>query len=291
MIPSIPTLPKRLSRTCQTLREHISGTISKRTALIVLVLAVGILTLTAGPTLSQSGTTATSETEVNNSTATPGAEIASAISVEETLLGGELQERTLDITLEEATGDEERVAIVATTVQRLDGRLTQLDTQSQRLQATRDQPNTVSAAPEYAPIAAEAKTINRLLERLQTTATELPASQFEAQYTNATSIERLDARAGALITGDPVSTSIPEPATSTSSTPTTASPTTPSADPSTSVTDRPPEENESTSGDGSDTATESGDDEDDADDSGSEENDDDESDEDNENDDTDGADD
>lgn len=291
MTPPTPTLPKRLSQKCHRLRECVTRTTPRRTALIVLVLTVGALTLTAGLTLSQTSATSTSGTGANNSTATPGAEVASAISAEGTLLEGQLQERTLDVKLGEATSNEERAAIVATTIQRLDGRLTQLETQAQRLQEPRDQRNNVSTAPEYAPIVAEARTVDRLLERLQTAATELPVSQFEAQYTNETSIERLDARAGVLITGEPVSTTTQEPATSTSSTTTTATPTTPGADPPTSVTDRPPEETESTSGDGSGTSTESSDDDDDADDSGSEGDDDDESDEDDDNNDSDDADD
>lgn len=245
----------------------------------MVVLTVGGLTLTAGPTLGQMGTTSTPGAGVDNSSATPGAEVASALTVEGTLLEGELQEGTLDVKLAEAAGDEERAAIVATTIQQLNGRLTQLETQAQRFQATRDQQNNVPATLEYAPITTEARTIDHLLERLQTAATELPASQFEAQYTNATSIEQLDARTDALITGEPVSTTIQEPTTSTPSTTTTASPTTPSADAPTSAT-------ESTSDSGNDTDPASTDDEDDADD-GDSEDDDDENDEDDDADDND----
>jgi hypothetical protein len=196
----------------QILRRRIHQDMPKRTTLLVtLVLVGGVLAVASGSALSQSGTPPTSETVANNSTVAPGAQVASAISVEGTVLGSDLQQRTLDVKLTRAASDEERAAIVARTIQRLSGRLDTLETRYQRLRYAR-RAGTISDATYHvknATIVAEATLIQRTLGQLRTAATELPATQFGAQYTNTTTIDRLDKRAGALAKSEVSTTPTP----------------------------------------------------------------------------------
>lgn len=252
MTPPEQSLIDLLSRKYRTLREHIGGVPHRTTLFVVLVVALGALTVTTGPALSQSGESPTPATEANNSTAAPGAQVASAVSVEGTLLSGDVQRRTLDVKLTRAASDRERAAIVATTISTLNSRLDALETRSQRFQDVRRAGQVSIAAfhTEYAPIAAEARTIDRTLGRLQTAATELPATQFEAQYTNTTSIDRLDEHASALTDGASVTSpasELPSTATPTSTaTPVTENATTAESAP---TTDRPTENTEANGND------------------------------------------
>jgi hypothetical protein len=197
----------------QTLRRHIYGCVSKRTTLLVLISVVGVLAVVSGAALSQSGTPPSPTAETNNSTVAPGAQIASAISVEGVALESDVNRRTLDAKLAQATSDEERAAIIATTIRRLDGRLDTLETRYQQLREAR-QAGTIRGAKyhvETTTIMTEAAMIGRMLGRLQTAATKLPAAQLETQYPNATSIERLAERARALTNGEVITTPTPTP--------------------------------------------------------------------------------
>jgi hypothetical protein len=279
MTPPEQSLLALLSRKRQSLCRHIYGSEPKRATLVVLlVIAIGALTVTVGPALSQSDESPTPVTETNNSTAAPGAQVASAVSTEDTLLRGDMQRRTLNVKLARATSDEQRAAIVATTISTLNGRLDTLETRVQRLQKTRetDRMGTPSPQAEYGSIAAEARMINRTLGRLQTAATELPATQFQAQYTNTTSIERLDERASGLTSNETVTSSPSESTSTTTPTPTTTSVTgnSTAADGS-SATDQPAGSTDSTGNESSDTDDDDSNDDDTDDDTGSDDTDDD----------------
>jgi cell division septation protein DedD len=233
----------------QMLRRRLHRGVPKRaTLLLVLVLVGGVLIVASGPALSQSGTPPGSGIEANNSTVAPGAQVASAISVEGTVLRYDLQQRTLDVKLRRAASDEERAAIVARTIRRLSGRLDTLETRYQRLQDAW-RAGTISDATYHVKITtivAEATMIQRTLGRLRTATTALPPAQFGAQYSNTTTIERLDKRAEALINGEvssnptPTATPIPTPTTPTqtpTATPTQTADSTATDEPTATVTD------------------------------------------------------
>jgi hypothetical protein len=231
----------------QMLRCQLHRGVPKRTTLfLVLVLVGSVLVVASGPALSQSGTPPGSGIEANNSTVAPGAQVASAVSVEGTVLRYDLQQRTLDVKLTRAANDEERAAIVARTIRRLSGRLDTLETRYQRLQNAR-QAGTISDATYHVKITtivAEATMIQRTLGRLRTATTALPPAQFGAQYTNTTTIERLDKRAEALVNGEvssiptPTTTPIPTPTTPTQTpTPTPTADSTATDEPTATVTD------------------------------------------------------
>jgi hypothetical protein len=243
------SLLDRLFRKRRTLRGHIGGVPNRTTLFVALVVVFGALAVTAGPALGQSGESPTPTTEANNSTAAPGAAVTSAVSVEGTLLSSDVQRRTLDVELTRAASDKERAAIVATSISTLNDRLDALETRAQRLRDARQADRTSAAVfqASYAPIAAEAEMTDRTLGRLRTAATELPAIQFEAQYTNTTSIDRLDERASVLTNGTSVTAPIP---TSTASPQTTDSTTTDGSP----ATDRPAEGDASNWDDGGDAA-------------------------------------
>jgi hypothetical protein len=272
------SLLNHLSRKRRILRRYIEGVPNRTTLFVVLVVALGVFTVTAGPALSQSGESPTPVTEANNSTVAPGAEVASAVSVEGTVLEGDVQRRTLDVELTRAASDEERAAIVATTISTLDSRLDTLETRAQRLQNARQADGMSAPSPqaEYGSIAAEVRMIDRTLGRLQTATTELPATQFEAQYTNTTSIERLDERASVLTSNETVTTPPTESTSSTTPTLTTTSATGDStvADGS-SPTDQPAGSTDSTGNESSDTDDDDSSDDDTDDNEGSDDTDDD----------------
>lgn len=208
MTPPQRTRSNSRPRDNQTFRKQARDTVSKRTAVFVLLIGLGVLALSTGLVLSQSGTSSAPATEVNNSTIAPGAQFASAISSERILLSSELDRETLDTKLTRATSDEERAQVVAAAIQQLDERLNELETRAQNLQQTTGQQDIVSQT-ESESVAAEARALDHTLERLQTAAVSLPATQFDAQYTNTSSIEQLEGRLGALTAGEtpPIPTS------------------------------------------------------------------------------------
>lgn len=275
-LPEQPLL-RRLSRKRQPLRRHLYGGMSKRIILVVLAIAISALAVTTGPVLSQSGESPTPVTAANDSTAAPGAQVASAVSAEGTALNGDMQRWVLDVELTRTTSDRERAAIVATTISSLNGRLDTLEARAQRLQNARQTGRMRAAAfqAEYAPIAAEAKTIDQTLGRLQTTATVLTAPQFEAQYTNTTSIERLDERASTLTTDETIASSSFETSATPTSTPTATATTVESTTPDGSTaTDQPTESTDTNENDSGDANNNEGDDADRDDDSNATEGDD-----------------
>ena len=251
----------------QMLHRRIHRSVPKHTTLLVfLVLVGGALVVASGPALSQPGTPPTSEPAANNSTVAPGAQVASGVSVEGIVLRSDLQQRTLDVKLARAASDKERAAIVARIIQRLNGRLDTLETRYQQLQDGW-QAGTISDAAYYvknAKVVVEATTIQRMLGQLRTAATELPATQFGAQYTNTTTIGQLDKRAGVLTNSEisATSTSTPIP------TPTATSTTTDSTDTdeptATDEGDDPGERNGSEGGDDEDDDVEDDDEDDDS---------------------------
>lgn len=228
---------ERLQILCRRMYRDVP---KRATLLITLVLIGSVFAVAGGSAFSQSDTPPTSERGANNSTVAPGAQVASAVSVEGTVLRSDLQQRTLDVKLTRAASDEERAAIVARTIQRFSGRLNTLETRYQRLQNTW-RAGTISDATyhvKYATIVAEATMIQRTLGQLRTAATELPATQFRAQYTNTTTIEQLDKRAGALANSEVSTTPISTP-TATPTPTSTSTPIAPSTTADSTATDEP----------------------------------------------------
>jgi hypothetical protein len=224
----------------QTLRRHIHGCVPKRTTLLALVSVIVVLAVMSGAALSQSGTPPTPTAETNNSTVTPGAQMASAISVEGVVLENGLHRRTLDTKLTRATSAEERATIIATTMRTLDKRLDALETRYQQLRNAR-QAGTISDVKyhvEVSTIIAEARMIERTIDLLQKAAMTLPTSQFEAQSPTGITLEQLGERARALASGEVITT--PETPTATPlSPPATATPTPTPATTPTSPTQTP----------------------------------------------------
>lgn len=189
--PRLRGLPRRL--------------VVERTAVFVLVVGLGVLALSTGLAFSQPSTPSAPATEANNSTGAPGAVFVSAISNERALLDGEIERTNLDSELARATTDEERVRIVSTGIQQVEDRVTDLESRTQNSQRTADQGSTTSQG-DTGSVATRAEAINQTLDRLQAAAVSLPAAQFNAQYTNASSIEQLEGRLNALT----VSETVPE---------------------------------------------------------------------------------
>ena len=246
----------------QTSRKQVHSIVSKRTAVVVLLIGLGVLTLSTGAGLSQSGTSSAPVTEVNNSTAAPGAEFMSAISSERILLSGEIDRETLNAELTQATSDEERAQVVAAAIQQVEERLSELESQAQDPQQTASQRNNVSQAGSES-VAAEARALDHILERLQAAAVSLPATQFDAQYTNTSSIEQLEERVGMLTTGETPPGSTSE---ATASSPETVSTTTEEVPQTDQPPREPPSPEENTTSIPSEGAGSDGEDEDDDDD-------------------------
>jgi len=176
----------------------------RRTLLVVcFTLVVTVLPATAG-SISDAREEQPQAVTVNTSLDAPGAQLASTVTVEGIDVRNEHHRRVLAIGLRRATTPDDRAAIVATTVREADDDLDTLETELRRLE-TAHRAGRVSNdryEAERTVITAEAEGIGRVLGRLRPLAAQLPTREFDDRTGIVVTIDRLNERASALVTGE-----------------------------------------------------------------------------------------
>lgn len=174
--------------------------------LVLLALVVSVLPATASLVVEeQTDSQARSQMATpNTSVGAPGAQLAGAITLESTDLRTDHRQRTVAIELQRAGTPGDRAAIVVATVRETATRLDRLETEWRQLnrayQAGRISNDRYEA--ERVVITADARGIERTLDRLGPVATQLPDRELEVHSSSVQAIDQLAERARALASGE-----------------------------------------------------------------------------------------
>lgn len=174
----------------------------RRTTSAVLALLLVVSAVAAVPMVMAQQTE--TETQANqtegNDTAAPGAQLSGVVAVGDAELDGEVDSRAYDIRVDRANGSDGKAAVVADQFNRTSERLGELEDRRQQLEQARD--NGSMSEAEYrarvASLHAESTNAERLVDKTNETASELPAETLEANGVDVTAIRTLSDRAANL---------------------------------------------------------------------------------------------
>lgn len=133
-------------------------------------------------------------TDTNNASVTPpGAKLAGVVGVHGAEIKGEVEYRSYDRQLVRSQSNASRANVVAGETERLRNRLTQLETRRQELNASYQNGSVLTGSyhARLATITAQVTTLERLLNRTQTTASGLPSEDLKAHGIEAATIDDL----------------------------------------------------------------------------------------------------
>lgn len=130
----------------------------------------------------------------------PGERLAGVIAVQDAEIEGEVAERTFGVKVARAASDDARADVVGDQVTDVEERLERLEQRTNELQRARERGDISEGEyrAEMARIAVERKTAERLAERSEVRAGELPADLLDAKGIDVEAIQMLRERAGEL---------------------------------------------------------------------------------------------
>ncbi|EMA03727.1 hypothetical protein SAMN05443574_102460 [Haloarcula vallismortis] len=166
--------------------------------LVVLVLVVSTLAAVPAATMAQETETVTEQAD--ESTTPPGAQLAGVVSVQGAEIDGEVQSRTFGVRVARANTNDAKAAVVADQLNDSESRLEELQQRKQALEQARE--NGSMSEGEYrakaAQLHAETKTVQRLANETNETASQLPAEALEKKGIDPAAIRTLSQRASEL---------------------------------------------------------------------------------------------
>ncbi|WP_336336257.1 hypothetical protein [Haloarcula brevis] len=165
---------------------------------LAVVLVVGTLAAVPAATMAQETDTVTEQADANATP--PGAQLAGVVSVQGAEIDGEVQSRTFGIRVAQANTDDAKAAVVADQLNDSEARLAELQQRKRALERARE--NGSMSEGEYrakaAQLHAETKTVQRLTNETNETASRLPAEALERKGVDASAIQALSQRANEL---------------------------------------------------------------------------------------------
>lgn len=173
----------------------LAGMLVLVTALVVAPVAAAV------PSSGPGATFATQETAAqNDSSVAPGEKLSGVVSVQSAEIEGEVAERTYGVRVAQANSNASKAAVVADTVDDVEGRVDELRQRKATLEAARE--NGSMSEGEYrakmATVATKLSTARRLANASEDTAQGLPESVLAEKGINVTAIQALQDRAGNL---------------------------------------------------------------------------------------------
>lgn len=165
-------------------------------AVLALLLAVSAIAVVPSAMAQQTETTESSA----NETVEPGAQLSGVVGVQEAELNGDVEERAYGIRIAQANTDDAKAAVVAEQLNRSEQRVAELEERRAELEAAREN-GSISNGQYRAQVAqlhAQSRTVDRVNNQTNETASELPAETLDANGVNATAIRTLSERASEL---------------------------------------------------------------------------------------------
>jgi hypothetical protein len=168
-------------------------------ALVVLAAAIAPLGVAALPASdaapSSSATTAVAdnETQANDTNVSAGEQLSAVAGIEETELGGELEQRSFGIRIANAASNDSKADVVGETVGNLQERLAALRAEKQRLREARDNGSMSQGqyAARMAELSAKTESLRQLATQTEAASSELPSEVLSEHGVNATAIQTL----------------------------------------------------------------------------------------------------
>lgn len=166
-----------------------------------LTLVVITTLLLMAPAAALAGTAgAAQDEEDQEDTYTPGERLGGVVAAQQAELDGEMDERTFDVRVTNASDDNETAAVVSEELEDVEAKLEELDDRLERLEQARE--NGSISKGEYAAKAAAAEasraSLERLTDRANETASGLPEKTLQENGINTTAIKTLKNRASNL---------------------------------------------------------------------------------------------
>ncbi|MDS0282550.1 DUF7096 domain-containing protein [Haloarcula onubensis] len=174
----------------------------QRTTSAVVALCLVVSALAAVPFVmaQETGTEQATENATHDAGVAPGAQLSGIVAVGEAELDGDIEERAYGIRVARANSSDARAAVVADQLDRTDERIATLEQRRQALDRARE--NGTLSEGEYrarvAALHAESRTAQRMVNRTNETASELPAETLAANGVDVTAIRTLSNRAANL---------------------------------------------------------------------------------------------
>jgi hypothetical protein len=166
----------------------------------MLAVVLVVSTLAAVPAATTAQETEIPTAQADDSAVAPGAQLAGVVGVQEAELDGEVQSRTFGIRIARANSEDAKASVVADQVNDSEARLAELQQRKRALDAARE--NGSMSEGEYraraAQLHAETRTVQRLANETNETASRLPAGALEQKGINAMAIKTLSQRASEL---------------------------------------------------------------------------------------------
>jgi hypothetical protein len=170
---------------------------------IGLTLVVLGAILLATPVAALAGTTSadtTQEQSQDDQTITPGERLSGVVAAQQAELDGEIEERTFEIKVQNASDDNETADIVSEKIEEVQTRLETLDQRLERLQESVENGSLSRGtyAARAAEVEAERASVERVADDANETATGLRADVLREKGLNVTAIRTLKNRADEL---------------------------------------------------------------------------------------------
>jgi len=167
---------------------------------VALVLVVSALTAVPFVVAQQTDTEQASENTTGTESVAPGAQLSGIVAVGEAELDGEIEERAYGIRVARANRSDAKAAVVADQVNRTSERVADLEERREALEQARE--NGTLDEGEYrarvAALHAESRSAERMVNRTNRTASELPAETLDANGVDVTALRTLSERAANL---------------------------------------------------------------------------------------------
>lgn len=167
--------------------------------LVVLAAAIAPLGVAALPasdaTPSSSATTAVAdnETQADETNVSAGEQLSAVVGIQETELGGEIEQRSFGIRIANAASNDSKAEVVGETVGNLQERLADLRGEKQRLREARDNGSMSQGqyAARMAELSAKTESLRQLATQTENASSELPGEVLREHGVNATAIQTL----------------------------------------------------------------------------------------------------
>jgi len=167
---------------------------------VALLLVVSAVAAVPFVVAQETDTAQATENTADNQSVPPGAQLSGVVAVGEAELDGDIEERAYGIRVARANSSNAKAAVVADQFDATSERIADLEERRQRLDEAREN-GTLSEGVYRARIAAlhaESGTAERMVDRTNETASELPAETLAANGVNVTALRTLSDRAANL---------------------------------------------------------------------------------------------
>lgn len=182
---------------------HHTPSVMKRSITVIIALAVVVSVVGAGTVAVAAADPASDEQRENSNgdaDIAPGERLSGVVGVQNAEVEGELADRTFGITVAQAATDDAKGDVVAGQLDDVENRLSELEQRAAELEDARENGEISDGKykAEMATIAAEKQTVERLADRSETAAGELPEPILEEKGIDVEAIQTLKDRANEL---------------------------------------------------------------------------------------------